>query len=76
MAKTNPETKTTAEVPTYNAAVKTFKQSVTDEETGLVVKNLYYLKITRGNITTQINVGEKTYTQVKTLTEEEPKKEA
>lgn len=56
-----------------NAEVKTFKQTVTDEETGLPVKHLYYLRIVRGNVTVQINVGEKTYTQVKTLTEEEVK---
>lgn len=53
-----------------NAEVKTFKQTITDSETGVVVKNLYYLRIVRGNVTVQINVGEKTYTQIKTLTEE------
>lgn len=53
-----------------NAEVKTFKQTITDEETGVIVKNLYYLRIVRGNVTTQINVGEKTFNQVKTLTEE------
>lgn len=59
----------------HNAYVKTFKQTITDEETGLPVKFLYYLKIVRGNVTVQINVGEKTYTQIKTLTEEKIKEE-
>lgn len=54
----------------HNAYVKTFKQTITDEETNLPVKHLYYLKIVRGNVTVQINVGEKTFTQIKTLTEE------
>lgn len=70
------ETPKTAEQPKllqieveHNAAVKTFMQTITDDETGVVVKNLYYLRIVRGNVTVQINVGEKTYTQVKTLTE-------
>lgn len=59
-----------AKVPTVlNAEVKTFKQTITDEETGVVVKNLYYLRIVRGNVTVQINVGEKTFNQIKTLTE-------
>lgn len=58
------------ETAVMNAEVKTFKQTITDSETGVVVKNLYYLRIVRGNVTVQINVGEKTYTQIKTLTEE------
>lgn len=52
-----------------NADVKTFKQTIKDDETDVVVKHLYYLRIVRGNVTVQINVGEKTYTQVKQLTE-------
>lgn len=52
-----------------NADVKTFKQTIKDDETDVIVKHLYYLRIVRGNVTVQINVGEKTYNQVKTLTE-------
>lgn len=54
--------------------IKGFKQTVTDEETKQVVKTLYYIKITKGEKTLQINVGEKTYNAVITLTEE-PKTE-
>lgn len=57
----------------HNAEVKTFKQQITDSETGVLVKELYYLRVVRGNVTVQINVGEKTYTQIKTLTEEKMK---
>ena len=57
----------------HNAQVKTFKQQITDSETGVLVKELFYLRIVRGNVTVQINVGEKTYTQIKTLTEEKMK---
>lgn len=62
-------------IPVHNAEVKAFKQTIVDEETGLAVKHLYYIKILRGNITMQINVGEKTYTQLKTLTDEKAKTE-
>lgn len=55
---------------TMNAEVKSFMQTITDNETGVIVKNLYFLKIVRGNVTVQINVGEKTYNQIKTLTQE------
>lgn len=66
--ETNKEKK--QEPVVLNAEVKTFMQVVTDNETGVVVKKLYFLRIVRGNVTVQINVGEKTYTQIKTLTEE------
>lgn len=61
---------TTQQKVTMNAEVKSFMQTITDNETGVVVKNLYFLKIVRGNVTVQINVGEKTYNQIKTLTQE------
>lgn len=71
MARTTQQTETAPKVEAVmNAEVKTFQQVITDSETGVLVKKLYYLRIVRGNVTVQINVGEKTYTQIKTLTEE------
>lgn len=72
MKQTQPQTAETKslEQKDYNAQVKSTKQTITDSETGIVVKHLYFLKITRGNITTTINVGEKTYETINTLTED------
>lgn len=51
-----------------NAYVRASKQTVTDED-GKVVKTLYHLAIASEKGAVTLNVGEKTYTQIKQLAE-------
>lgn len=51
-----------------NAHVRTTRQSVIGEDKE-VVKSLYYLTIQTKEGVLQVNVGEKTYNRIKTLTE-------
>lgn len=67
MAQTTPQPKTNTQVvKPNNVNVKANKQTITDEN-GQIVRELYYISINNEKGSLQINVGQKTYDQIKKL---------